>query len=612
MVFFQKLKSYQYFINNFVVIVLLTQLLELMKRLILAFITGVVSLTLHAQSLSGKHHIKYLEVNTMQSDYGVAYLDDDKLIFSAPANDKGTSTQQELYVGTIDTQGELLEKERVGGLSDNKISKGGVTYSNDHKIVYFSTTKYKRKRDKESYTLYKANVDGSGTWTDIQKLPFNSSRYSIEDPYLSPDGTKLYFVSNGLNNYGGKDIFSVEVHEDGTYGEPVNLGDKINTPKDEITPFVTDDNLIYYSSNGRPDNYGGFDVYAAEIFNNIVSEPLHLEAPVNSVNDDFAYIVNHTKDKGYFASNRLQGKNNNDIYSFTIKEEQPEICQQVITGIVRDKETNQILNDAAITLFDNDGNQIQQVVTNNEGFYSLTLDCNQTYTLVASTLHHIKEEHIVNTANYKNAPKLEANKFLVRKPVEENVAEGENAVEKKKETVVNNYEESLSPVYFGFDESNITKEAAEDLDRVAEIMKENKTLQLEVAAFTDSRGSDAYNKVLSNKRAQSTINYLVSKGVSKSRIKGKGYGESKMVNICVDGVECSETAHAKNRRTEMTFTVAKSSYVPVKDSSQKTKISQVETTLNSNTNNQPAGDIALAGFDYNNFKKKQTTTLMRI
>ena len=569
-----------------------------MKKLFLGIVIGVFSLALNAQSLSGKHHIKYLEVNTMQSDYGVTYLNDDELVFSAPLNNTKAS-QQELYVGKITEDGEVTAKKPVGGIPDNKISKGGLSYSQDHKTVYFSAKKYRKRDKKDNYTLYKANVDDNGNWVDVEKLPFNSSRYSIEDPFLSADGKKLYFVSNGMNTHGGKDIFVVDVNADGTYGEPANLGDKINTYKDEITPFVTNDNIIYYASNGRDDSTGGFDVYAAEIFDNVTSEPLHLESPVNSLNDDFAYIVNNHKDKGYFASNRLQGSNNNDIYSFTIEEEVPEKCMQQITGIVRDKETNEILNDAVITLFDNDGNQLEQMVTDNNGYYSLSLDCNQTYTLVASTIHHTKEEHIVNTANYKNAPALEANKFLVRKPV----GEGEIAQEEKKETKSEDYyEESLSPVYFGFDQYNITEESAKDLDRVVDIMKENETLNLEVSAYTDARGSAAYNKVLSGKRAKSTVDYLVSKGIDRSRISGKGYGESKMVNKCVDGVSCSEAAHAKNRRTEMTFTVAKSSYVPVKDKDVGgSKVSKVKKP---DKVNQTKTQQTVANFDYKVFKKK--------
>ena len=341
------------------------------------------------------------------------------------------------------------------------------------------------------------------------------------------------------------------------------MGDKINTSGDEVTPYITDNNILFYSSNGREDGYGNLDVYATEIFSNIASEPLHLESPVNSINDDFAYIVNSNNKGGFFSSNRLQGQDNNDMYSFIIEDIKPEKCLQQIAGVVKDKETMEIIKDAAMTLFDNDGNQVQQVLTDKNGEYSFDLDCSQTYTLVASSLYYSKEEHIINTANYNRAPELEANKFLSKMTgaeLEEALATAINGEQPiKEETKVEEpiekaiEEAAINDVYFGFDKSNITSESAKELDKLASIMEKNASLNIEVSAYTDARGSSAYNLKLSNRRAKSTIEYLVSKGIERSRISGKGYGESNMVNKCVNGVECSEDAHQKNRRTEITF-----------------------------------------------------------
>ena len=531
-----------------------------MKNYFLVVFLVFASIAISAQSLSGKHHIKYVEVNTVQSDYGVSFLDDD-LVFTSPIDENKKYSQQELYVGKIGDEGEIIDKKPIGGLPKSKISRESLTFSKDGKTVYFSAKKYrKRKNSRDKYQLYKATVNDNGDWTNPERLPFNSKRFNTEQPSLSSDGKKLYFVSDRNPSY-GKDIFVVDINDDGSYGEPVNLGTTVNTKGDEVTPHITKDNILYFSSNGREDTIGGLDVYASEVFDTSISEPLHLESPINSLNDDFAYILNIKNDGGYFASNRLQGQDNNDIYAFKIEEQKPEKCVQQIAGVVRDKETNNILNDAAITLFDEDGNQIEQAVTNNNGEYSFTLDCNQTYTLVASTIHHKKEEHIINTANYRNAPALEANKFLIRKSetaIAATPTSDDNKVVDTKEkatetTTVLDDEEALAPVYFGFDKSNITKESSKELDRVAEIMKQNKSIKLEVSAFTDARGSKAYNLALSNRRAKSTVDYLVSKGIDRTRIEGKGYGESKMVNKCVDGVKCSETAHAKNRRTELNF-----------------------------------------------------------
>ena len=523
-----------------------------MKNYFLLAILFFSSLSFVAQTSSGKHHIKYLEINTMQSDYGVTFLDDENLVFTAPSNEKTKNPQQDLFVGEIDPQGEIVKKERVKGIVSNKITKTGIAYSSDSKTVYFSAKKYKRrKRSKDKYELFKARIDSIGNWTDMEKLPFNSKRYSTEQPALSKDGKKLFFVSDRPSSIGGSDIFVVKINDDGTFGEPINLGDKINTRGDEVTPYVTDNNILYFSSNGHEGGYGNLDVYASEIFENNVSEPLHLESPINSLNDDFAYIVNSKNNSGYFSSNRLQGQDNNDIYAFTIEEDKPEKCQQEIAGIVRDKNTNELLKDAAITLFDNDGNQVQQVLTDKDGIYKLDLDCSQTYTLVASSLHYSKEEHIINTANYNNAPDLTADKYLVKNLEDaiSDVSKDNNATttkEEAKEEVV----ENLNAIYFDFDKSSIREDATDELDKIVKIMKENSNVKIEVTSYTDSRGSSAYNLKLSERRAKSSIDYIVSKGIDRNRLTGKGLGESRMVNKCINGVECSETAHQNNRRTE--------------------------------------------------------------
>jgi len=532
-----------------------------MKNILFSILAAFASLTVMAQTSSGRYHIKYLEINTTQSDYGVTFLDDDTVVFTTPAEEDTKFSQSDLFVGDIDEKGEIVNKEPIQGVKAfKKVSKTGLTYSNDQKTVYFSAKKYKKRKNKNKEQLFKATVDSLGNWIDIEKLPFNKKKFSAGEPTLSKDGKKLYFASDRPSSYGGTDIFVVSINEDGTYGEPTNLGDKINTSGDEVTPYITDNNILFYSSNGREDSYGNLDVYATEIFSNIASEPLHLESPINSINDDFAYIVNSNNKGGFFSSNRLQGQDNNDMYSFIIEDIKPEKCLQQIAGVVKDKETLEIIKDAAMTLFDNDGNQVQQMLTDKNGEYSFSLDCSQTYTLVASSLYYSKEEHIINTANYNRAPELEANKFLRKMTgteLEEALAatiNAENPVKDKdlepakeieKEEVV-----SIDEIYFDFDKSDIREDATEELDKVVEMMKENTSIKIEVSSFTDSRGSSAYNIKLSNRRAQSTIDYLVSNGIDKSRVTGKGYGESRMKNKCINGVKCSEVAHQKNRRTE--------------------------------------------------------------
>ncbi len=578
-----------------------------MKNLFIYSLIVLASLKLTAQTPSAKHLIKYLEINTTQSDYGLTFLDNDKVVFTMPSDEDSKRSQSDLFVGNFNDKGEISNKELIKGISQlKKVSKTGITYSSDFKTVYFSAKKDKRKKSKERDQLFKATIDASGNWINIEKLPFNSDKYSTGQPTLSKDDKQLYFVSNRPSSNGGNDIFVVTINENGTYSKPKNLGRNINTHGDEVTPYIADNNMLYFSSNGREGSLGDLDIYASQIIDNSPSDPIHLEAPINSINNDFAYIISKSNNSGYFSSNRLQGQDNNDIYSFILEEPTPEKCLQEIAGIVKDKKTDEVLNDAAMTLFDEEGNQIQQIITDNNGAYKFTLDCNQTYTLVASSLYYIKDEHIVNTANYKNAPSLEANKHLIKKSGTEleeviaSVTNGEESIEvteKEKEATDNEEEEevaveetqtkdkpvketvtdndineseaTINPVYFGFDQSNITDVAANELDKIIAILNDNTTLEIEVSAYTDSRGSSTYNIGLSNRRAKSSVDYLVSQGIDRNRIKAKGYGESRMINKCVNGVVCSEEAHAKNRRTEFVILNSQTYNEPVNNDSKQ-------------------------------------------
>ena len=401
--------------------------------------------------------------------------------------------------------------------------------------MYFSANKYsKRKSKKPLYQIFKATIDDAGNWQNIEKLPFNNKRNSFSYPTVDKDNSRLYFVSDAAPSRGGTDIFYVAIKEDGSYGDPVNLGDKINTSGNETTPYIADNSFLYFSSDGRADSMGGMDVYTVEAFENTFSDPLHLSSPINSINDDIGYIVN-TENKGFFSSNRLQGRDNDDIYSFYIEPDKPVECLQEIVGTVRDKDTEELITNAVITVVDDEGNEIHNLKTDTSGNYKFTLGCRNTFTVTATKIQYDKEEHIVNTANYFDAPPLEVNQLLekqIKKVSEEKVVIKAN------------------PIYFRFDKYNISQEAATELDRIVGIMKENPALIIEAASHTDSRGPRAYNQKLSERRAKSTVDYIVSKGISRDRITAKGYGESQLINNCKDGVRCGIEKHKLNRRTE--------------------------------------------------------------
>ena len=513
-----------------------------MKKYTLLAILMCFSLVAKAQTSSGKHHIKYLDINSGNPDIGFSFLNDNQLVFASTATNKVINTDKynpllQFYKGEIDDTGAIINKEEIKskGTSRAKTSKSGASFSKDGKTVYFSENKYaKRKSKKIRHELFKAIVDADGSWSNIEKVSFNKRQYSYRFPSINKDQTRLYFVSDAAPSFGGNDIFYVDIKEDGSFGEPVNLGEKVNTKGDETTPFIADNNFLYFSSNGRDDSLGNLDVYASEVFENTISEPLHLSSPINSLNDDYAYIVN-SDNKGFFSSNRLQGRSNQDIYSFYIEPEAPKECMQEIVGTVRDKETEDLISGATINILDEEGKVINTLKSDLTGNYKFNLSCRNTYTVTADKNNYAKEEHVVNTANYYSAPPLEINQLLEK-----------DIKEVSPEKVVIN----VNPIYFRFDKYNISSQAANELDKIVRIMKENPALIVESASHTDSRGPRAYNQRLSEKRSKAAVDYIVSKGIERSRITAKGYGESQLINSCQDGVRCSIEKHRLNRRTE--------------------------------------------------------------
>jgi len=570
-----------------------------MRKFIVLTLLWCFSGSVFAQTAESKYLIKYLETNTAQPDYGVTFLSDNQFIYKSPNTEKINTNSEKLsesnlFLATVGSEGDIIEKKQIEGLPTDKITKTGAAYSPDLKTVYFSAKKYRKtpkRKDKEQ--LYKADVDVEGNWTNVVKLPFSKEQYSFGEPSLSVSGKELYFTSDMPSTFGGADIFRVVLNADGSFGEPINLGNRINTSGNEVTPYITKNLKLYFSSDNHKGGLGNLDVYCIDL-NNPTAKANHLDAPINSVNDDFAFIINNNDDRGYFSSNRLQGQNNHDIYSFLVekaKEDGP--CLQEITGVVKDNGTQEIISDAIITLFDDENNELEQTKTDAEGKYSLTLDCNKTYTVKAGAKNYNTEDHIVNTANYLEAPTLEANKFLIQKSAEEigndnnlisdnevikeaveEVTGLEETIEEKSISAANNNDDkvektiesevntattieedeaAISPVYFAFDRAIITSKSARELDKLSKILKNNKNIHVELSSYTDSRGNSAYNLKLSERRARASADYLVSQGIDRSRIIAKGYGESKMVNKCIDGIECSEAAHEKNRRTEFAF-----------------------------------------------------------
>jgi outer membrane protein OmpA-like peptidoglycan-associated protein len=386
-------------------------------------------------------------------------------------------------------------------------------------------------------------VNAESEWENIIKLDFNDDEFSTGSPTLNVDETKLYFVSDRPESIGKTDIFVVDINTDGSYSEPKNLGPKINTIEREMFPSIDKNNVLYFSSNGH-EGYGNLDIFVSKIYDNSESTPLNLGEPLNSPKDDFAYILRNEQ-MGYFSSNRKEGKGDDDIYSFRVDEKIFIECLQTINGIVRNNETKELLPGALIAILDSDGKQLQITAADEvDATYTFDVPCNSTYTLVGTNDGFLRKEIEVTTVNDIGAPSIKQDVFL--EP--EFIAVGQ-------EILVN-----IDRIYFDFDKWNIRKDAAEELAKVIEVMNKYPEMKIHATSHTDSRGREKYNQKLSKRRAKSTIEYLISKGIDAARLTSEGFGETKLVNKCSGFVKCTKEEHQLNRRTE---------FIVVKDESSK-------------------------------------------
>lgn len=460
-----------------------------------------------------------------KSDFGGVLGNDNVFYFvsSRDASGKKDIANQnyiDIYQSVRNENGVLSEPVAVSGLN-TKFHDGPITVSEDGNTAYFATDgrtnefKKGRKYKLSQQGLFKA-VKVNGKWTNIQPLPMNSIEYSVGSPSLSKDGKTLYFASNMPGGLGDTDIWKVSINDDGTYGQPVNPGAAVNTSGKENFPFITDGNVLYFASIGRQ-GFGGFDVFKADL--NTGKEAVNLGKPVNSEKDDFSFSYNTQKNVGYFASNR---GGNDDIYVAV------PVCGVQAIAVVKDKKTGTVLQGAKVAILDAKQNIIETKLSNAKGEVSYDVDCDVAYVFQ------------VDKSGY--APGL----FPVAK-----TKQGEVRIQadiSPDEVLITETHVVLNDINFEYNKSNITKEGAHELDRLVKVLNENPAMVIFVKSHTDSKGSETYNKKLSEQRAQSTVQYILSKGVDAKRISGKGYGESDPKVKCGDN--CTGEQDVLNRRSE--------------------------------------------------------------
>lgn len=506
-----------------------------------------------------KFEIKKLNINSVNSDFAPSMYD--KSLVFASARDSGTfinsvhewNNKPFLNLYKVAIQEDSLGQENGFGDAEkfskelnSKTHESSTIFTKDGKTVYFTRNNTKNGNFQEDETglsrlkIYRATLV-DGVWTNEEELPFNNDSYSTAHPSLNADETKLFFASDMQPSKGASDIFVVTINEDGTFGTPENLGDTINTEARETFPFMASDGILYFASDGHP-GLGGLDMYSIAIDEN--GEVENLGEPINSKFDDFSLLLNNGKQTGFFASNREGGMGDDDIYGFTFEKlaPEPEETASQIKGTVIDKDLGTSIPLAKVTIYDYANNALTETIADANGKFATEIAFPfKKYRFVAEVENYNDATVYLITPGGEVDNTIDDLNFIISmERGDESAVIGSDLVQ-----ILN-----LKPIYFNLNSSYLSKESYPELDKVVAYMKANPEATVEVGSHSDSRESDRYNLWLSDRRAKSTVKYIVSMGISESRITGKGYGETQLVNKCSNNVKCSDDEHSLNRRSE--------------------------------------------------------------
>jgi len=478
-----------------------------------------------------KLEIEKTTLNTTQSDFGPAFVNDE-LWYTAYTEgeiqklSEGDNTDifYNLFSSKIDIDGNTMGSKNIQFEDiSHGYHAGPVSYCDKTQELFVTLSNFNNPEIKNN-VYKKADIrlkiivtkKINGVWTVTEEFPYNNATYSVGHPSISITGDTLFFASNKPNTgFGESDIY-MSVRKDGKWGNPINMGDKVNTEFDEMFPFFFDSSVLFYSSNKGRNKKGDFDLKYICKTSDGFSEPKLLD-DFNTDKDDFGLII-HPKGKvGYFVSRRNGGLGDDDIYKVTFEGEYS------LELVVMDKKSMKALKKPKVKFSDN-------ILADWAGTV-LTRELSENSTILVTT----------EIEGYQNSSK---NITTVGKPYGiirdtiwvEKVEVGQKFV--------------MENIFYDFDKWDILPESEIELNKLIKIMNDNPSWKVELGSHTDARGSDSYNEILSQKRSDSAVNYIIKNGIGKDRINAKGYGETQLVNHCKNGVECTDEEHRQNRRTE--------------------------------------------------------------
>lgn len=488
------------------------------------------------------------ELNTIYNDYAPVYANGGLYFTSDREGSTGGlkyprlgTYYSDIYVAD-EEDGYLTKAKPMGNSINSNLNEGAASFSKSGNAMIFTQCSGKGY-DSSCALLYSEKE--RGTWSKPEVVDFGiSAEYMFGQACLSDDGKTIILVSNMPGGYGGHDLYESK-RSNGVWGRPVNLGNKVNSQGDEMFPYLMDDKTLYFSSNGHP-GFGALDVFVSVKKKDTWRNPDNLLPPINSGGDDFGMTFrkdNPAFTEGYLSSNRKGGQGD-DIYTFKIVT--PPLCN--ISGIVYDNKTKKPLANSTVFLTDLATNTTVYIETDDRGAYDMKLLYEKDYKLDAYKKYYTNNQEIprISTRGLNFQKNFKQDFYLDKWTIEEVEIEG---------------------ILYDLDKADLRPESKVILDSLASILKIHFYLVVELSSHTDCRGSKDYNQALSQRRAESCVNYLISKGVSTDRLQAKGYGETRLLNDCAcegeegKGINCTEAQHQENRRTA--FQILRTDFEPV-------------------------------------------------
>jgi peptidoglycan-associated lipoprotein len=499
--------------------------------------------------------------NSRERDFSPAFGQDDyATVYFTSTRDDATGKEThgatgenftDIFVSRQDRKGKWSTPVPMGESFSSEADDGTPNISHDFSTLYFTRCP-RGKNEQLGCQIYKSQRKGMD-WSEPDKVPILSDSIVIAHPAISADNLSLYFVSDMSGTIGGKDIWKVtRANEGDDWSEPENLGQDINTPGDEMFPYVHADGTLYFSSDSHI-GIGGLDIYKATLQESGRWKIENMRAPVNSSQDDFGIVFENENERGFFSSSR-KGRGNDELYSFYLPP-----LKFNITGVVRDEKTDQVISEATVKSIGSDGITIESE-TGEDGSFRFMLKPNTDYIFIANHENYLNGKERETTKGREKSTDFETTIYLA--PVDQVI--------------------EIDNIFYDFARWDLRPESMVSLDNLVETLNDNPNITIELRSHTDSRGSEEDNQVLSQKRAQSVVDYLISKGISADRLQAKGYGESEpkvgdekiseqyefleqgqtLTEEFIESLpeEQQEQAHQVNRRTE--FKVLRTDYIP--------------------------------------------------